>query len=68
MKKYRLQANLSHGLADLARRAAHLESRSISSYVANLITRDLQDKGLMDAQGRPTRANRIHERSQSRSH
>jgi len=53
MKKYRLQANISHWLADLTRRAAHIESRSISSYVTRLIMQDLQNKELLDEQGRP---------------
>ena len=55
MKKYRLQANISHWLADLARRAAHIECRSISSYVANLIVKDLRAKGLMDEHGVPVK-------------
>ena len=56
MKSYRLQANISRWLADLARRAAHLETRSMSSYVANLIMRDLKDKGLVDMHGRPVKS------------
>ena len=59
MKKYRLQANISHWLADLARRAAHIECRSISSYVANLIVQDLRAKGLMDERGVPVKTPRV---------
>jgi len=55
MRKQRIQANISRGLADLARRAAHLDSRSLSSYVSHLIVKDLQAKGLVDEYGRPTR-------------
>ena len=53
MKNYRLQANVSRWLADLTRRAAHLENRSMSSYVTSLILQDLKSKGLIDETGRP---------------
>ena len=53
-KAYRLQANVAHWLADLARRAAHIECRSLSSYVANLIKKDLREKGLLDQFDRPS--------------
>jgi hypothetical protein len=54
MKAYRLQANVTQWLADLARRAAHIESRSLSSYVTHLIKKDLREKGLIDEFDRPT--------------
>ena len=53
MKAYRLQANVTHWFADLARRAAHMECRSLSSYVTHLIKRDLREKGLIDEFDRP---------------
>lgn len=53
MKSYRLQANISRWLADMARRAAHMETRSVSSYVANLIMQDIKAKGLVDEHGQP---------------
>ena len=54
MKAYRLQANVTRWFADLARRAAHMECRSLSSYVTHLIKRDLREKGLIDEFDRPT--------------